>query len=152
MRGVDGKHNFRFVLILIVDKNVVRLRIPGRVGVGFLLRCQGWQVAAPGHAFGSMAPGSDTIRSDVDVMILGSASLRKVTAALRGISGSLGREVNPNCLTVDEWHQRLNKGDAFIRRVADEPKLWPLQFRRSTLNFQPSTLNSDSKSVLKAEK
>lgn len=74
--------------------------------------------------FGSIAAGTDTADSDIDVMVLGSVGLRKITAAFRGLSSSLGREVNPHCLTPTEWHRRLAADDAFIRRVAAEPKLW----------------------------
>ncbi len=74
--------------------------------------------------FGSLAAGTDTAGSDVDVLIVGGAGLRKVSAALRGVATSLGREINPHCLSPQEWHQRLAQDDAFIRRVAAEPKLW----------------------------
>ena len=74
--------------------------------------------------FGSVAAGTDNAASDVDVLILGSAGLRKTSAALRGVSASPGREINPHCLTVVEWRTRLAGDDAFVRRVASEPKLW----------------------------
>ncbi len=74
--------------------------------------------------FGSIAAGTENAESDVDLLVLGSAGLRKISAALRGVSDSLGREINPHCLTVEEWRQRLTGDDAFVRRVAAEPKLW----------------------------
>jgi len=60
----------------------------------------------------------------VDVMLIGTAGLRKVTPALRGVSERLGREINPHCLTVDEWRLKKSKKDAFVNRVLSEPKLW----------------------------
>ena len=74
--------------------------------------------------FGSAAAGTLGSSSDVDVLILGSAGLRKVTPVLRGIAQSLGREINPFCITPDEWTAKLSAGDAFVSRVAAEPKLW----------------------------
>jgi DNA-binding transcriptional ArsR family regulator len=74
--------------------------------------------------FGSTAAGSAGAASDVDVLILGSAGLRKVSPALRGVAETLGREINPVCLTPAEWRDKLHKGDAFASRVAREPKLW----------------------------
>ena len=74
--------------------------------------------------FGSTAAGTLGSSSDVDVMILGSAGLRKITPALRGVAQSLGREINPYCLTSDEWTAKRAAGDAFVSRVAAEPKLW----------------------------
>lgn len=44
--------------------------------------------------------------------------------ALRGLADSLGREINPICLTPAEWQQNRAKADAFTTRVSSEPKLW----------------------------
>jgi DNA-binding transcriptional ArsR family regulator len=74
--------------------------------------------------FGSTASGTAGGRSDVDLLILGSAGLRKISPALRGISESLGREINPVCLTPAEWREKLRLHDAFASRVSNEPKLW----------------------------
>ena len=74
--------------------------------------------------YGSVAAGTASGSSDVDLLILGSVGLRKVTSSLRGISQTLSRELNPHCVTVEEWRQKLQKGDAFAARVMLEPKLW----------------------------
>ncbi len=74
--------------------------------------------------FGSMAAGTAAADSDLDVLILGTSGLRKVSSALRGLAGDLGREINPVCLTREEWHRRLAAGDAFLLRLRDEPKIW----------------------------
>jgi len=74
--------------------------------------------------FGSVAAGAAKPGSDVDVMLIGTAGLRKVTPALRGVSELLGREINPHCLTVDEWRLKRSKKDAFVNRILSEPKLW----------------------------
>ena len=74
--------------------------------------------------FGSIAAGTDTAESDVDVMILGSVGLRKISTALRGLADTSGREINPHSLKAEEWRAKAAKGDAFIRRLIAEPKLW----------------------------
>lgn len=74
--------------------------------------------------FGSMASGTHRSSSDVDLLVIGTTGLRKITAALSGISGSLGREINPHCLTPAEWQDKLQRKDAFVLRVSAEPKLW----------------------------
>ena len=74
--------------------------------------------------FGSMAAGNLRSSSDVDLLVIGTAGLRKITAALSGLSGSLGREINPYCLTPAEWRDKLQRADAFILRVSGEPKIW----------------------------
>jgi DNA-binding transcriptional ArsR family regulator len=74
--------------------------------------------------FGSTAAGTARGSSDVDLLILGSAGLRKIGPALRGVADTLAREINPICLTPAEWRDRLRRGDAFVSRVVNEPKLW----------------------------
>lgn len=74
--------------------------------------------------FGSTAAGMAKSGSDVDLLILGDVGLRKVNPALRGITESLGREINPVCVTPAEWRDKCHRGDAFATRVSTEPKLW----------------------------
>lgn len=74
--------------------------------------------------FGSVAAGTAKADSDVDVMVIGTVGLRRVTPALRRVSSRLSREINPHCLTADEWRLRRSKKDVFIKRVLSEPKLW----------------------------
>ncbi len=74
--------------------------------------------------FGSLASGGFGAGSDVDLLVLGSAGLRKVAPALRGLAQSLGREINPVCFTPAEWISKKQVGDAFVSRVSSEPKLW----------------------------
>lgn len=74
--------------------------------------------------FGSVAAGTATGQSDVDLLVIGNTGLRKITPALRGVAETLGREINPVCLTPAEWREKREKGDAFAMRVSSEPKLW----------------------------
>ena len=74
--------------------------------------------------FGSVGAGTHTANSDVDLLVLGSAGLRKTSAALSGLADTLGREINPVCLTPGEWREKCRSGDTFATRVLNEPKLW----------------------------
>jgi predicted nucleotidyltransferase len=74
--------------------------------------------------FGSVAAGTATGKSDIDLLVIGTVGLRKLTPALRGLTDSLGRQINPVCLTPAEWRDKRAKGDAFATRVTAEPKLW----------------------------
>ena len=60
----------------------------------------------------------------MDLLVIGNTGLRKLTPALRGVADSLGREINPVCLTSAEWREKRRKGDSFAARVSAEPKLW----------------------------
>jgi len=74
--------------------------------------------------FGSMASDSLSSSSDVDLMVIGSTGLRQISKALSGLAASLGREINPHCLTPLEWQEKLRRKDAFALRVSAEPKIW----------------------------
>lgn len=74
--------------------------------------------------FGSFAAGTAGASSDIDVMVVGSASARQLRAALGPVERSLGRTVNEHVIVAQEWRQRLAKGDGFIREVRRSPKLW----------------------------
>ena len=74
--------------------------------------------------FGSIAAGTATGQSDVDLLVIGNTGLRKITPALRGVAETLGRAINPICFTPAEWREKRGKGDAFATRVSAEPKLW----------------------------
>jgi DNA-binding transcriptional ArsR family regulator len=88
---------------------------------GALLGMQGMEL---GFVFGSLAADSARPGSDVDLMIVGTASLRALAPRLRKASNELHREINPHVLAPVEWTRRLRAKDVFIRRVAQEPKLW----------------------------
>jgi predicted nucleotidyltransferase len=74
--------------------------------------------------FGSTASGQAGSGSDVDLLVLGKAGLRKIAPAIRRLSQSLGREINPICFTPAEWRDKSAHGDALVARILSEPKLW----------------------------
>jgi DNA-binding transcriptional ArsR family regulator len=74
--------------------------------------------------FGSTASGQAGSVSDVDLLVLGRAGLRKIAPAIRQVSQSLGREINPVCFTPAEWRNKSAHGDALVARILAEPKLW----------------------------
>ena len=76
--------------------------------------------------FGSMAQGTETPHSDVDVMILGEAGFADAVNALYESQATLGREINPKVMTLAEWQRRKAVGDGFVKNVLDKPKLFIL--------------------------
>ena len=77
--------------------------------------------------YGSIAKGSDTTRSDIDLMVVSdTVSYASVFAALGKVSKGLGREVNPTIHTLAELEQGLRSKNAFFTRVMARPKLWIL--------------------------
>ena len=74
--------------------------------------------------FGSMAAGSQTHASDVDVLVLGDVSLLNVVKALSPVQAVLGREINPVVMTVDKLLAQIEKKDRFAMRVLEEPRIF----------------------------
>ena len=76
--------------------------------------------------FGSMARGRARATSDVDVLVVGSASFAAVVAALSRAGERLRRAVNPVVMTRAAFATKLANRDRFMARVAREPKLFLL--------------------------
>lgn len=82
------------------------------------------QRVALAFAYGSVAAGTERPGSDVDVMLLGSATFADVAMAFAEVQATLGREVNPTPMSVQDFSRKLAEGDGFARSVATGPKIW----------------------------
>lgn len=74
--------------------------------------------------FGSMARGTASESSDVDVLVLGSLGFAELVQAVFPLHAALGREVNPVLYTPEEFAARARGGDAFARDVLAKPQLF----------------------------
>lgn len=74
--------------------------------------------------FGSMAIGKSNSRSDIDLIIIGDAGLRRLAPILRKVSVEVGREINPHVYTEDTWKTKLAHKEHFVTRVTREKKLF----------------------------
>lgn len=74
--------------------------------------------------FGSVASGVETAESDIDLMVIGTASLRQIATRLADVSSTLGRELNPHTITPAEFVKRRDSGDHFISTVLAAPLLF----------------------------
>lgn len=74
--------------------------------------------------FGSIARGTETQGSDVDLMIIGSVKFGEVVDALHLAQQQLSRDINPKVFTPREWRNRLERGDPFLREVLASKKLF----------------------------
>jgi predicted nucleotidyltransferase len=74
--------------------------------------------------YGSVAKGTDTAKSDIDVMLVGKdLLLSKVLHLVEPLEAQLGRKINATCLTPLEFKRRLAEHDSFISRVVAQPAL-----------------------------
>ena len=75
--------------------------------------------------FGSVARGEDSGSSDIDLMVLSEdLSYADLFGALEEASRRLGRTVNPTVYSFEEFSKRKNRGNEFIVRVLEQPKIW----------------------------
>jgi predicted nucleotidyltransferase len=72
---------------------------------------------------GSVARGTETQGSDVDLLIVGSTDFGSVIDALHGIEKKLGREVNAKIFSRREWNAKVKAGDAFVAEILKGPKI-----------------------------
>ena len=75
--------------------------------------------------YGSIAKKEDTASSDIDLMLVSDTlTFGETILALQAATESLGREVNPNIFTPQDFSKRLKEGGSFVSRVMAQPKVW----------------------------
>ncbi len=74
--------------------------------------------------FGSIASGNEKATSDVDLMVIGSTSLRQLSSDLSGVDLRIGREINPHVFSPHEFAERRRKREHFVTSVLNSPKLF----------------------------
>ncbi len=73
--------------------------------------------------YGSFASNRENPISDIDVFIIGDASLMELSKVLRGIQKRLMREINPTLYARDEYLKRKAEGGGFIEDILTKPKI-----------------------------
>lgn len=75
--------------------------------------------------YGSLAKGSDTSKSDIDLMIIGDGlAYSEVYSALEKAEKTLARPVSPNLMPTREWLKKLKGRSPFVTKILDQPKLF----------------------------
>jgi len=77
--------------------------------------------------FGSVAKGTDTASSDVDVMIIGDElDYSGLYTALNYAETMLHRKVSPIFLSPHDWKRKAAQKDSFVGKVSVQPKIFIL--------------------------
>ena len=72
--------------------------------------------------YGSVAKGTETSSSDVDLMVVSDGLvLEELYAAIAPAEDLLSRRINPTLYTPSEFDRRRESGNAFLSRVLDGP-------------------------------
>ena len=74
--------------------------------------------------YGSIAQGSESADSDIDLFILGDISLRELSKVLGPLSKKLSRELNPVLCRASEFKKRIVNKDHFLLEVSKKSKIW----------------------------
>ena len=75
--------------------------------------------------YGSVAKGTDTATSDIDLMIISDGlSYADAFGALQQAEAVLGRPVNPNILALSDWRRKRSEESHFVEKVSSQPKIF----------------------------
>jgi predicted nucleotidyltransferase len=74
--------------------------------------------------YGSVARGSQTTYSDIDMMVVGDVTLHELLPLLGTAQERLAREINPTIYTLAEFRSQLADRQHFVSRVLEEPKIF----------------------------
>ncbi len=72
--------------------------------------------------YGSVAQGRETAGSDIDLMLIGHLEFDEVVRLLWPLQAQLGREINPQVLSRQEFAARAQ--DPYMRNVLAKPKIF----------------------------
>jgi DNA-binding transcriptional ArsR family regulator len=73
--------------------------------------------------YGSHAGGSATATSDIDLMVVGSASFGEVVDVVRPVAERIGRPISPTLYGAKEFRRQLADGHSFLHAVLDKPRV-----------------------------
>ena len=74
--------------------------------------------------FGSVARGTDTPRSDIDLMIIGELNYDTVYTITYEAGIELRRQVSPVLISPEDWRREASMPRSFIGKVRASPKVF----------------------------
>src|SRR5208282_4762939 len=73
--------------------------------------------------YGSMASGTETSGSDIDLLIIGSVKMIELAPLLEQATGKLRRQISSSLYTLGEFSQKAH-GSHFVQSVLGKPLLF----------------------------
>lgn len=73
--------------------------------------------------FGSMASGTESAGSDIDLMVVGDAGFAEIVDATYAAQATLGREINPKVMSASEWQAKKAERNTFLQDVLNKPRI-----------------------------
>ena len=103
-----------------IARKTVGLAVPLRAALAPLAS----RIAAA-FVYGPVAKRRDTSRSDIDLMVVSDRlTYADIFPTLEKAAKKLGRAVNPTVYSRKELARRVKDGNAFVKRVLAQPKVW----------------------------
>lgn len=81
---------------------------------------------AVAFVYGSVARQAETAQSDIDLMVVGKASIDDVISHLASVEKNTGRPINPTVYSASEFKAKIADGNHFLRAVLKDPKVFLL--------------------------
>jgi predicted nucleotidyltransferase len=76
--------------------------------------------------YGSVAANTESLESDVDLLLVGNVALSAITPTLTRVEAELRRDVNVTILSAAELRDRAARQEPFIANVLAGPKIYLL--------------------------
>ncbi len=75
--------------------------------------------------YGSLARGTDTAHSDIDLMVIGDElNYSELYAALQDVEDALRRRISPTFLSLKDWQRKASEKGSFVSKVNALPKIF----------------------------
>src|SRR6478672_3733004 len=75
--------------------------------------------------FGSVAKGTDTAQSDIDLMVIGDElSYAELYGSAQQAENALHRKINPTFLSPDGWKKKVSQKSSFVNKLSAQPKIF----------------------------
>jgi hypothetical protein len=72
-----------------------------------------------------VAKGTDTARSDIDLIVIGEdLAYPDLYAGLQKAESALHRQVNPTFLSLEDWRRKVAQETPFITKISAQPKIF----------------------------
>ncbi len=75
--------------------------------------------------YGSVAKGTDTARSDIDLMVIGDGlNYSDLYTAAQNAEDELRRKVNPTFLSPKDWQRKVSDKGSVVSKISASPKIF----------------------------
>jgi predicted nucleotidyltransferase len=87
--------------------------------------------------YGSVAKGTDTAQSDVDLMVIGDElNYSDLYSAAQSAEDELRRKVNPLFLSFNDWQRKASDRGSVVNKISGSPKIFVIGSEKELTPWQ----------------